>query len=391
MTWTPTLVGAEADRARGIVEAIAAELRGRDVSTPSLGYGNAGLAVFHGYRALAGVAGADEDAGACIEAAMGAVAEEPCPWLYMGYAGLGFALQQLAPVAGDVEEALAQVDAMIASELAAPLYMPYELIGGMVGLGVYAQGRGLVPVRDAVVQYLATTAVDGAWRTYDLPGQPGLHPDGYYNLGLAHGIAGAVTFLGDAGARALATSGIAWLRSREQPGPLRYPMMLDEKQVRDYTLDGWCYGEPAMAIAYVRAGQALGEADWVEMGRELALVSARRTSAELAHVAIDAALCHGSTGRAHLFARLAELLASDELHAAATHWHRRALTQLAEPGALATYKPGIQVGLAGIGLALLAATERRAPAWDRMLLLSPPEATPAPAARDPGSGTSRTS
>lgn len=389
MTWTPTLVGADADRARAVVETIADELRRRAVTTPSLGYGNAGLAVLHGYRALAGVAGAEEDAVACIEAAMGAVAKEPGPWLYMGYAGLGFALQQLAPVAGDVDDALAQVDAMIASELAAPFYMPYELIGGMVGLGVYALGRGLGPVRDAVVQYLTTTMVDGAWRTYDHPGQPALHPDGYFNLGLAHGVAGAVTFLGDAGARALAADGIAWLRAREQPGTLRYPMMLGDKQERDYTLDGWCYGEPATAIAYVRAGLALGESDWVDAGRELALVSARRTDAELAHVTIDAGLCHGATGRAQLFARLADLLASDELHAAATCWHRRALTELAAPGALAAYKPGIQVGLAGIGLSLLAATETRDPAWDRMLLISPP--VPAPAATDPGSGTSRTS
>jgi lantibiotic biosynthesis protein len=318
---------------------------------------------------------------------MAAVAEEPCPWLYMGYAGLGFALQQIAPVVGDVEDALGQVDAMIAAELAAPLYMPYELLGGVVGLGVYALERGLAPVRDLVVRFLSTRSPEGAWKTFDVPGQPPACPDGYYNLGLAHGVAGAIAFLGDAGAHDLAIDGLTWLRAREQPGPLRYPMMIGN--ARDYTLDGWCYGEPATAIAYVRAGLALGEPAWIEAGRALALVSARRTDAELAHVSIDAALCHGATGRAHLFARLADMLASDELHAAATRWHRHALAQLAAPDALATYKPGIQVGLAGIGLALLAATHDRDPAWDRMLLVSP--AGPGRGAADPGSGTSRTS
>jgi hypothetical protein len=383
MTWTPTLVGADADRARATVEAIAAELRGREVTLPSLGYGNAGLAIFHAYRARAGMPGADEDAVVCIERAMGAVAEEAAPWLYMGYAGLGFALQELAPVAGDVEEALGQVDAMIEAELSSSLWTPYELVGGMIGIGVYGAIRGIRPLVDAAVRVLGAAVEDGVWRTYDAPGAKVENPDGHFNLGLAHGIAGAVAFLADAGERDAAGAAIEWLMRHVTPGVIpSVPMTVQDARRRTFTLDGWCYGEPSTAIAFVRSGLACAVPAWIDAGRELALLSARRTEQELAHVSIDTGLCHGATGRAHLFARLAMMLDSDELHGAAAHWHRRALLQLAD---VATVKdPGFQLGLCGMGLALLAATEPVEPTWDAALLVS----APARAGSDRGSGTS---
>jgi hypothetical protein len=75
-----------------------------------------------------------------------------------------------------------------------------------------------------------------------------------------------------------------------------------------------------------------------------------------------------------------------ELLAAARYWLRRAL-DLREPAtgvagytalrydaqarAYADPDPGLLMGAAGIGLALLAATGDVEPAWDRILLLSP--------------------
>jgi hypothetical protein len=131
------------------------------------------------------------------------------------------------------------------------------------------------------------------------------------------------------------------------------------------TVDGWCYGDPSTALAYVHAGRAAGEAAWIAAGHALASRAARRTDAELATIEIDQALCHGAIGQAHLFHRLGIALADDELLASASRWYERALATDLE----SVSECGLQTGLAGIGLGLLGGYSDVEPAWDRALLL----------------------
>ena len=101
---------------------------------------------------------------------------------------------------------------------------------------------------------------------------------------------------------------------------------------------------------------------------------------------IDAGLCHGAAGNGHLFHRLYRATGEPRLSAAARAWYGQALEYRQEGQGLAGFiswgmvpeteqggwiaSPGLLEGLAGIGLALLAATTSVTPEWDRLLLVS---------------------
>ena len=371
MTWRPVLRGGDADRARALVAAIVDELATRAPSGPTLSHGHAGIALLHAYRARAGETATGEAAFDCLAQALDGIAEIPQPWLFHGHAGIAFALAHLPEVAGDVEDVLAQLDGLIAQPLAEARW-PYEweLMFGAIGLGVYGLERGASAIVARVVHHLGARAEHEGervtWRAFD-PGDP----EGYFNLGIAHGVAGAIAFLAAAiatpGARDLLPGAVAWLRARERPGAVpAYPMTEARRvELLTATVDGWCYGDPSTALAYVRAGAAADEPAWRAAGHALAIRAARRTDGELAAIGIDDALCHGAIGRAHLFHRLGLALADDELLACAARWYDRALTTVLSRVAVC----GLQTGLAGIGLGLLAGYSAIEPAWDRALLL----------------------
>jgi hypothetical protein len=120
---------------------------------------------------------------------------------------------------------------------------------------------------------------------------------------------------------------------------------------------------------------------------------------------VDAGLCHGAAGVAHVFNRLFQMTGEEQLAATARAWVNVVLDMPGRPAAsillprsklfgqslqmpadgVAGYSAwtytealgwhwiadrGFLTGAAGIGLTLLAAIGRREPTWDRVLLLS---------------------
>jgi hypothetical protein len=250
----------------------------------------------------------------------------------------------------------------------------WDLTHGYIGLGVYGLARGARSLVAQTVAHLAALAehrADGVvWRTYAPE-----YPDGYVNLGLAHGVACAIAFLaeahaaGHAGAGDLAHEAVRWLRARVRDDAFpRVPMFEpDDPRAFTGTLDGWCYGDLSTALVLVRAGRLLDEPTWIDAGHALARAAARRTDAELARLTIDTSLCHGAISHAHLFNRLGQAEGDDELLAAARRWYARAL---ADDVIATNAAPGLQLGIAGVALGLLAATSDVEPAWDAALLVS---------------------
>jgi hypothetical protein len=100
---------------------------------------------------------------------------------------------------------------------------------------------------------------------------------------------------------------------------------------------------------------------------------------------VDAGLCHGATGVAHLFNRLYQASGEAAVAAAARTWFDRTFALRGSEG-IGGFRawvpqgadrmgdlgweedPGFLTGSAGIGLALLAATTTVEPDWDRVLL-----------------------
>jgi lantibiotic modifying enzyme len=299
------------------------------------------------------------------------------PHLYTGIVGLAWTLVFMhnefdSPVDVSLDELEEQLLELCRATDCA---LEPDLIYGLVGIGVYALER-----------WPATFALDCIPLIIEHLAQAN-KPD----LGLAHGMAGVIAFLG-----AVSRLDLTW---RQRIAPLIEEhveaLMCHQLPANDMkcafpSLVGggpdrlaWCLGDASIAVALLGAGTVFCRADWCHMARKLALAAAERPLASSG--VVDAGLCHGAAGLGHLFNRLFQVTGEERLAAAAREWFRLALQMPAQPNGIAGFSAwkmtdalgwhwapdrGFLEGAAGIGLALRAAVGFHEPAWDRVLLLS---------------------
>ena len=376
----------------------------------SLAGGTAGLAVLFAYL---GEAGVDRDgfekASELLDESADTVASVVMDSsFYGGFSGIAWAVSHVTNPADDEDDPAADVDAEVLSLLDGPPWIgDYDLVSGLVGLGVYALERLPRPASaqalHRIVDRLGATAERGdggvTWRTSPDVMTAQLRqecPDGHHNLGLAHGLPGVVALLGQIAAagvspekaRALLDGAVAWLLRQKRPGEgSTFPHWVVPGVEPGDCRSAWCYGDPGVAASLLLAARSVGEPEWEREALEIGLRAARRP-VEAAGV-LDAGLCHGAAGLGHVFNRMWQITGDEELRRAAAFWLERALA-MREPGTgLAGFRsawreddgtlrqvqdPGLLSGVAGIALALLAAATPIEPEWDRLLLLSGAEA-----------------
>jgi lantibiotic modifying enzyme len=412
------------EHALAVVKAIIDSLRAdwppsedrTEVADPSLAGGAAGLAVLFAYRAVAH-SGTDDEAAAdrWLDRAIDAVSDQPMEAsLYGGLTGVGWAATHVGKLLPNLvrEDVNEEIDETLLEHLGqSPWPDEYDLIGGLVGIGVYALER-LAPGADAtrlaavaclerVIDHLAQTAqhqpegitwwTDPAWL---IPETREKFPRGYYNLGLAHGVPGVIALLGCAcaagvaedKARPLLDGAVRWLLAQQMTeGPAAFSSFVGPDIPPAPARLAWCYGDLGLTVALLWAARCVGEADW----ERAALAVARRAVEWPAGKSgvVDAGLCHGAAGVGHLFNRLFQATGERCFAEAARLWFERTLA-LRQPGrGIAGYlswspgadgamtwlaESGLLTGGAGVALALLAAATPIEPTWDRMLLASVP-------------------
>jgi hypothetical protein len=409
MSWEPVLGDGLADEARAAVRAIAEDL-GRLEPARRSPVDEALLCAY--------VAGAFDDAETASRfddaiTALHARLEAPfaSPALYGGLAGAGWVLTHVSDGAG---EFLTEVDGALIEALREPWSGSFDLIQGLVGLGVYfverlrAGAETARPGITRVIEQLAATveaSPEGAtWFTVPrlLPAwQRTWSPSGYYNLGVAHGVPGVIAYLGIVAAlgdpalepvagqaRDLCERAGRWLRARALPPDPRgtFPTVVTpEPREPERARTAWCYGDPGIAIAMWSAAVRTGAdpAEW----RALALASVLRPP-ELCGV-VDAAVCHGTAGLAHLANRFFQASGDERFRQGARAWFEQTLA-MRRPGegiggftvrrprtaddATPVYQaePDFLDGAIGIGLALLAGLGGDEPGWDRLILCDLP-------------------
>lgn len=312
VAWRPLLDGDLARHARELVAAITDDLVRRPIVDPSLGSGQAGVALLHGYRArVARTRGDDIHAEASAElatdalaASLPAIVRSARIGLFDGCAGTAFALHQLADVVGEAEDTLAELDAVIDARLPEASPAGRGLETGLVGVGAYAASRGdLSRLARVVTQLRSSTHVDR-----DL-----------------------VALLAVAGERE---------RLRDATGRLRTAAR----------------GGASTAIALALAARALGD--------DALLGAAHATARRVADS--DVTLIE-----AHALNRLAQAFVDDELAAMARRGFQRLLGSYTDK-IRARWDVGFSRGAAGVGLQLLAATTALEPRWDEALLMALP-------------------
>ena len=413
--WDPLLTGHMHTAARDAAALIARAVQRMDAravaqGSPALGSGLAGVAVFLHYagRLLPDVR-SGERANELLDQAAAALEAVPlAPSLYTGFAGVAWSFAHLCRegfLTSNID--LSDIDVALSDHIRQRARADaYDLILGLVGYGVYFLERlpspagraGLELVVD-VLEQTAECALDGVcWRTPQalLPlHRRNVFPDGYYDLGLAHGIPGVMAFLAavsQAGVAAdrcnlLMERSLTWLWQQRLPAGAEsaFPCFVAAGRGPTPTSSraAWCYGDPGVAMAILACARATGD-QAVAARASMLLAEAHRRSATESGV-VDACLCHGASGLGHLFNRAFQVTRDPSLRRAAVRWFEVALGLRQHDKGVGGFayghsdgrgrpielraEPGVLVGAAGVGLALLAAITQREPAWDRMLLL----------------------
>lgn len=391
---------------------------------PSLSHGDAGLALLH--HELEGLLpdrGHRDRAEAHMRRALGALEDTPLePTLFGGFVGVAWAHELLGAQgvteydAGDcdpIDEALIE---LLACD---PYPRAFDLVGGVIGIAVYALERARVgrgeEILAAAIRALARLSSvprggGRAWRTLaeqaadeGRPEKPRVRED----LGMAHGLAGIVPVLAAAAvldaeraiARELLDAAAARLLSRRIPGydGLTWPAWeADGDEPPRPTRAAWCYGDPGVATGLHIAANLDDVVGW----RDAALGAMRSVACRPASqcLVFDACLCHGSAGLAHVLRRWHLATGDEVFRSASSAWFARTLS-LADPDAefggfpmtefvgdkaVKVARVGVLDGAAGVALALASALTGREPIWDRAFLLSMAPILPAPSGNGSG-------
>lgn len=407
-TWQPLLQGEQQIEALTTVAAIAHYLR---IQPTASGY-QADLALFFSYLSQAQLAQPAEksdtdQAIVFLEQAVDHLTHAPIGvGLYGGLAGVGWTLAHVGRyVWGEPdEEACATIDELLYEYVGqTPWIGEYDLINGLVGIGVYALERLPNPIGSAllarVIDRLDEVAVRTpsgiAWFTPPerLPeAQRKRCPHGYYNLGVAHGVPGVIALLGRAMVAGVATDkakrlldgAIHWLLAQEIPsGPGLseggFPVWVSTETQGGPARLAWCYGDVGIAAILLRVARSVGKPDWATAALRIARRAAQRPYTQSG--VRDSCLCHGAAGLAHLFNCLYQATGDSLFGDTARFWLEQMLALRQPEQGIAGYcflrgeqdwdpTPGFLEGAAGIGLALLAAATSVEPAWDRLLLVT---------------------
>ena len=407
--WRALLDGADAERAWAVIHDIAEAMRpevenldpGAD---PGVAGGTAGLALFYAWL---GAETRSEKwtalAHRAIEHSIDALSERPLlPDFYEGFTGIAWAIDRLE---GMLFEESDDDDDAIGDSLVQVLERrfargDFDLIGGLSGYGIYAFHALPRPAArrslELLVQRLIEIGepVDGGFSWFTPPEVlpdwlRAEEPDGRYNLGVSHGVAAVISVLGMcAGAgvmtdaqRSILDRAVDWLLAQNQQRETWcFTNAVIEGRPPHRDRLAWCYGDPGIAAALFTAARHAGNAGWEAVALDVARTATTRPMEE--SEVVDAGLCHGSAGLAHLFNRMHQASGDPVLAEAARAWFRSTVDMQRSGEGIAGYTfftaPGWQpltgflAGLAGVGLGLLGGVSSLEPAWDQFLAVSVP-------------------
>jgi lantibiotic modifying enzyme len=357
--------------------------------------------LFHGYLAAAN---GDERSRESAEARLAKAVEHAgegslSASFFTGLAGIAWTNQHLEELltGGAMANLNEEIDAALDDLLrTSPWPWAYDLTYGLAGAGCYAVdhpnreiARCLIDLIVDRLDELAQESAEGLawWTSPTLMARQAAErfPDGHFDTGVAHGIPGVIGMLGRVCAAGLATaksqrllsSAVAWLLANRRPDDGgstfgRYVTGFEKHNCRS----AWCYGDPGIAAALLSASRATGELSWEHEAIAVALKDCARPRPDME--VVDATLCHGAAGLGHLYNRMYQATGEETFARVARDWFE-AVLNMREPGeGYEAWWPsegtwarasGLLDGVAGIGLALIAATSSLEPRWDRPLLL----------------------
>lgn len=378
-------------------------------TTPGLLGGYTGAALFFAYyHQLTGKKKYLQKVYQLLERSVHDIAETPLPFSHCsGIAGMVWNIQHLIKAGfvneDGMEDIFEEVDEVLGTEMLRALQQgQHDFLHQGLGIALYFLERGDHPQAkaylEALVSGLEATAVKTAagitWKDH-LTGLVDRPPgEVSFNMGLAHGVPGIISILGMIHQKGIAVTqtndlirkGISWIlaaeNSPEEGLTSLYPVLVDASHqalTGKQSRLGWCYGDLGIATLLLNTGTWLQDDTYQEKALHIFHHTLEHRNIKNGSVH-DACLCHGSAGIAHIYRRAWLQTKDPILLTGATHWLQQTLqmsTHKDSPGGFRYFvngayenNYGILEGVAGIGLALIAAIDQDMdPAWDRCILL----------------------
>lgn len=318
-----------------------------------------------------------------------------------GFAGIGTVLEILVRedlIDIDTDELLNEVDTYLYNLMIEELKNKnYDFLHGAVGIGMYFLNRLTNKnSRQYLVQFvdkledIADIDDEGIRWLSVLNREKNTQG---YNLSLSHGISSIIVLLSKIYSEGIAKEKVLGLLS----GAVKYllnqqldiskfnsnfPSWVSKDEPSTHSRLAWCYGDLGIGIALWQAGNNTNNEIWKEKAIEILLHSTKRRDLKENSV-VDAGLCHGSAGIAHIYNRMYNYTHRIEFKDAAIYWFEQTLQMAKFDDGLAGYKVwrssemgglqneyGFLEGIAGIGLTLISAVSDIESKWDECLLLS---------------------
>jgi len=420
-SWSPILDGEIRAVAGNVLRDIARAipLPGAKDSNSTLADGDAGYAIFNAYLVMSGLLAEpqrERHRDLMMAYLQSALDKLPTmtgrPDLVGGFTGVAWAVNHLnitGALHGYDDLCDPVDDALLEWVRDRSNSMLCELLTGLSGIGLYALGRRHRPVGREIVRLVVSALEASAvehrgFRTWFNPPEKlpphalRSRPHGCYNLGVSHGVPGAIAFLAQAAgagvplAGELATHAAAWLFAQQRPyrngSRFAYSFLSDPMEDAAGSRLAWCYGDLGNSAALLLSARCMRDPDWEASALEIARNAARR-SIDTGAV-MDAGLCHGAFGNAHAFRRLHAATRDDCFLEAALRWVHAGVAMRREglgPAGFRAWLPagpnepardpwradsGLFTGICGIGLALLGLISPIEPQWDEVLMLNIP-------------------
>lgn len=430
--WTPIVAGPQAHETRKIVEEIALRILDPNpawlrldaesmfdadlmpIVDGALAGGHTGISLLYGYLAMAyGEPKHRMQAEATLDKSIQLFSESaPGMTLFTGYMGLGWTMEHLTRMLFTKDEGadLEALDELLSEYLygVSGPFIKFDLVDGLSGIGVYVLERmptdmaskhleKIVSLLDGLAEKQEGTVTWRTPREFIVEHDDFTVPNGYYNLGLAHGVPGIIAFLARVHAagiakqetRALIEGAVRWVLQNQLPEEsvtLFCKWFEPGKPKPGATRVAWCYGDPGVAIALLNAAIALEDdelrAEAIRIAKRAASIVYEETSV------MDAGICHGSSGLLQIYNRIYQATGDIDFLDATKFWFDKTLEMCNPETGIGGYlshrakyvgdpdplycEAGLISGTAGTALALLACITDVEPAWDRLLLISDP-------------------
>ncbi len=296
--------------------------------------------------------------------------------LFGGLAGCCYAIQQASRDGTRYQKLLTKLNSVvferkISQNLPCPAEM-YDLVSGVIGLGVYAlHYLDHFPFVSDALQFCVKLTQKIEWKGHLIPGwyvphefqftdhEKQNYPEGNFDQGLAHGVSGVLAFLSIAllgGAEVKhqreAIEIIAgWLISKKKgetywTDRISFEEEVGRKPSRDasFLMDAWCYGTAGVARSLYLAGTALQSPSLQKLASDAFLSIFSRDFSLL-----EKTFCHGIAG----LLAITQLMAHDTQIQELKDWSIRLKEKLSFDEENPGLPPGLLSGLSGILLTLL--------------------------------------